>query len=107
MKSPFPQVHARPSVGVFQKSILDKFVNFWRHFPTKWLQKPSPNPKTVPWDTPTKGLLWKGVLPTEIRVESGRPKAKAEPLLTQVKLETLCNHTQDLAALAIHFRGSK
>ena len=20
--------------------------------------KPSPNPKTVPWDTPTQGLLW-------------------------------------------------
>ena len=26
--------------------------------PRKMAPKPSPNPKTVPWDTPTKGLLW-------------------------------------------------
>ena len=40
--------HARPFVGVFQWSSLDRFVNFWQLFPAKWLQnrpqitKPSP-----------------------------------------------------------------
>ena len=51
--------HARPFVGVFQKSISIRFINFWRYFPTKtnqWLQERT-------WDTPTKGLLWDRVLP--------------------------------------------
>ena len=46
--------HARPFVGVFQKSISIRFINFWRYFPTKtrkWLQERGR-------DTPTKGLVW-------------------------------------------------
>jgi hypothetical protein len=29
--------HARPFVGVFHSSILERFVNLWHLFPTKWL----------------------------------------------------------------------
>ena len=50
--------HARPFIGVFQKSINIRFINFWRYFPTKtnqWLQERT-------WDTPTKGLLWTAVI---------------------------------------------
>ena len=53
--------HARPFVGVFQKSISIRFINFWRYFPTKtnqWLQERT-------WDTPTKGLLWLASLASE------------------------------------------
>jgi len=45
--------HARPFVGVFQKSISIRFINFWRYFPAKmrkWLQEQGR-------DTPTKGLV--------------------------------------------------
>ena len=55
--------HARPFVGVFQKSILDRFVNLWRPVPRKMAPKPSSYPKTIPWDTPTNGLLWEALTP--------------------------------------------
>ena len=31
--------HARPFVGVFEKSILRDLAIFWRYTPTKWLQE--------------------------------------------------------------------
>ena len=46
--------YARPFVGVFQKSVSMRCINFWRYFPTKtnkWLQERTR-------DTPSKGLLW-------------------------------------------------
>ena len=64
--------HARPFVGVFQKSIFTRFINFWQYFPTKtnqWLQERT-------WDTPTKGLLWpfldRGTRPS-VRVDIAGP----------------------------------
>ena len=46
--------HARPFVGVFQKSILDRFVIFWRFFPSKWLQNRPQNPKPSPGIPPRR-----------------------------------------------------
>jgi len=48
--------HARPFVGVFQKSILDRFVKFWRLFPAKWLQNRPQIPKPSPEITPRRAV---------------------------------------------------
>ena len=47
-------IHPRPFVGVFQKSILDRFVNFWRLFPAKWLQN-RPQSQNRPLGYPHEG----------------------------------------------------
>ena len=57
-------VHARPFVGVFQKSISIRFINLWRYFLTKtrkWLQERERG-------TPTKGLVWLFPLACSCRV---------------------------------------
>ena len=56
--------HARPFVGVFQKSIPIRFINCWQYFPTetrKWLQERGR-------DTPTKGLVWESGLGFQVKV---------------------------------------
>ena len=52
--------YARPFVGVFQKSIPDRFVNFWRLFPTKWLQNRPQIPKPSPEIPPHRALCGVG-----------------------------------------------
>ena len=54
--SPTTGPHARPFVGVFQKSILDRFVIFWRLFPSKWLQHRPQIPKPSPGITPRRAF---------------------------------------------------
>jgi hypothetical protein len=49
-------VHARLFGGVFQKSILDRFVNFWRLFPAKWLQNRPQIPKPSPGIPPRRAF---------------------------------------------------
>ena len=51
------RLHARPFVGFFKGQFLTGLSTFGTA-PHKMAPKPSPNPKTVPWDNPTKGLLW-------------------------------------------------
>ena len=48
--------HARPFVGLFQNSILDRFVKFWRLFPAKWLQNRPEIPKLSPGITPRRAF---------------------------------------------------
>ena len=53
--TPFTSLdHARPFVGVFEKSTSSRFVSFWRRFPSKAMKRLQERQP----DTPTKGLLW-------------------------------------------------
>jgi hypothetical protein len=45
---------ARPFVGVFQKSILDRSIILWRLFPSKWLQNRPQIPKLSPGIPPRR-----------------------------------------------------
>ena len=78
-------LHARPFVGVFQKSISVRFINFWRYFPTKtrkWLQERGR-------DTPTKGLVW-----THMPTSRGVGSATHTPTSGGVGSATHTAHTE-------------
>ena len=64
-------VHARPFVGVFQKSILDRFVIFWRFFPSKRLQSRPQNPKPSPGIPPEGPFVEPG--PSQPPIDSSDP----------------------------------
>ena len=49
-------LYIRPFSGVFQKSILDRFVIFWRFFPSKWLQNRPQHPKPSPGIPPRRAF---------------------------------------------------
>ena len=49
-------IYAGPFVGVFQKSILYRFVIFWRLFPSKWLQNRPQIPKPSPGIPPHRAF---------------------------------------------------
>ena len=48
--------HTRPFVGVFQKSIIGRFVNSWRLSPAKWLRNRPQIPKQSPGITPRRAF---------------------------------------------------
>jgi len=50
-------LHARPFVGVFQKSISKRFINFWRYKLMKWLQERTHLSETHPW-IPPRGAFY-------------------------------------------------
>ena len=58
--------HAGPFVGVFQKSIPDRFVIFRRLFPSKWLQNRPQIPKPSPGIPPHRAFCGKHRLPVGI-----------------------------------------
>ena len=47
---------ASPFVGVFQKSIIDRFVKFWPLFSAKWLQNRPQTPKPFPGIPPRRAF---------------------------------------------------
>ena len=57
------ETHTRPYVGVFQKSIIDRFINFWRYFPTKWLQNRTQIPRPYPGIPPRRAFCGCAKLP--------------------------------------------
>ena len=68
--------HPRPFVGVFQKSILDRFVNFWRLFPAKWLQNRPQIPEPSSGITPRRAFCGGFLAHKRTPIPLGSPAAE-------------------------------
>ena len=86
-RGPFydPPTHARPFVGVFQRSILDRFVISWRLFPSKWLQNRPKIPKPSPGIPPRRAF--RGYVPSNAGTDIGTPPREHAPLCMPPTLE--------------------